>query len=199
MKSITSISVIALCISCLAANAVEAVQGRAYVERQREIYKMAKAIEPDRADVRAFGELLEDLDGCDLSESTRDFWRTARSVKAAMEKELAQINERANKDAAAQRKDQVERAVQKAEMLDSATQSTTEPGAERTPLQERAHQMEMVYREAEGLRNPMGMADLSVVKRYRLLAGKFHQLMKEDVEAMEAEIERLKEENRRSR
>jgi hypothetical protein len=199
MKSITSISVIALCISCLAATALEAVQGRAYVERQREIYKMAKAIEPDRADVRAFGELLEDLDDCDLSESTRDFWRTARSVKAAMEKELAQINERANKDAAAQRKHQVERAVQQAEMLDSATQSTTEPSAERTPLQERAHQMEMVYREAEGLRNPVGMADLSVVKRYRLLAGKFHELMKEDVEAMEAKIERLKEENRRSR
>lgn len=197
MRIITHILTAVALLSCAAT--AYGVQGREYVERERQIYKMAKAMEPDREEVKAFGRLLEDLDDCDLSESTREFWRTAREVKTAMERELAQITERAQKDNAAERTRAVKKAVQQAEMLESAPTDTIDPTDGMTPLQERAYRMEMTYREAEGLRNPMGMADPSVVKRYRLLAGKFHELMKEDIEAMEAEIDHLRELNRKSR
>jgi hypothetical protein len=199
MKTVTSILLVGLCISCLAAPAAEAVQGREYVKRERQIYKMAKAMESEQDEVKVFGGLLEDLDDCDIGESTREFWRTAREVKAAMERELAEMRARVPREAAAERTEQVKKAVQEAEMLETAPMDTSDQSAEKTPLEQRLRRMEMIYREAEGLRNPMGMADLSVVKRYRLLAGEFHDLMKEDIEATEAEIERLKELNRRAR
>jgi hypothetical protein len=194
-KSLTTL-LIGLFVTAAAASAVYA-QGRAYVQRQRQIYAMAKAMDGDRREVKDFGNLLEDLDDCDLSESTRDFWRLARGkLKPAMERELAQINERAEKEESEGRRKQVEASVQKAEMGESAPLDSSEQSVD-SPLVQRAHHMEMLYREAEGLRNPMVMADLSVVKRYRLLVGEFYDEMKADIAAREAEIDRLKKENRK--
>lgn len=194
-KSISTL-LIGLFITAAAAGAVFAAQGRAYVERQRQIYQMAKAMDGDRREVKEFKQLLDDLDDCDLSESTRDFWRIAREVKPAMERELAQVNERAQKETAQTKGDEVKKTVQRAEMGGTAPLDSSDK-ADESPVASRAHRMEMLYREAEGLRNPMAMADPSAVKRYRLLVGKFYDEMKADIDAREAEIDRLKKENRR--
>jgi hypothetical protein len=92
----------------------------------------------------------------------------------------------------------VKTAVQQAEMmetlpLDSGEQSSV------ALLSQRLRQMELTYREAEGLRNPSVMHEESVINRYRLLAGRFHELMKEDVAAMRSEIDELRKLNREQR
>lgn len=196
MRKPISTLLIGLFITAAAASAALAVQGRAYVERERQIQQMAKAMDGDRREVKTFKQLLEDLDDCDISESTRDFWRIARDVKPAMERELAQITDRANEKAAKMRKNQVERSVQKAEMGEATPLDSSDATSD-SPLIKRARHMEMLYREAEGLRNPMAMADPSVVKRYRLLVGQFYDEMKADIHSREAEIDRLRKENRR--
>jgi hypothetical protein len=188
MRNSLSTMLIGMLLLCLAATAADAVQGRAYVEREKQIYKLAKAVDVKAEEVKAFGDLLRELDDCDLEESSRDFWRTARSVKDAMDEQLRQARAQLKK----------ELPVQQAGVSDTASLDMSEDAVE-TPLSKRVHRMEMILRETEGLRNPMSMNDESVINRYRLLVGEYHELLKEDVADMRAEIDALKAENRKER
>jgi hypothetical protein len=185
-------------LSCLAASAAHAVQGRAYVEREREIVKMTKQMVAVNDEVKAFGKLLEDLDDCDLSESSRDFWMTARDIKTAMEIEIAQARENLSKEDAQAREKQVRSAVQQAEMMETAPLDSSDQEA-LSPQARRLQEMELTYREAEGLRNPMSMHEESVIKRYRVVVGHFHELMQQEVTDMQSEIDTLRELNRTQR
>jgi hypothetical protein len=199
MKIITRTLLIGtVVLSCLAASAAQAVQGRAYIQREREIVKMTKQMVAVNDEVKAFGRLLENLDDCDLSESSRDFWMTARDIKTAMEVEIAQTRQNLSKEDAHAREKQVRSAVQQAEMMGSAPLDSSDQES-LSPLERRLREMELTYREAEGLRNPMSMHEESVIKRYRVVVGHFHELMQQEVAAMQADIDALKELNRQQR
>lgn len=188
MRNTTRTLLIGLLLLVAAAAAAYAMQGRAYVQRQRQIEKMTKDMVTHEDEVKSFAKLLDELDHCDMSESTRDYWHTAQSVKAAMEEQLHEAREELKKEAP----------VQQAQVGDSASMSAATDSTA-TSLATCVHRMEMIYRESEGLRNSFSLNDPSVIKRYRLLAGRFHDTLEQGIAARQAKIDALKALNRSQR
>jgi len=159
---------------------VYAVQGRAYVQRERQIVKLTKEMVQEQREADAFKDLLKQLDSVDLSESSRDFWRLAHDVKDAMVEEVRQGQERLRKEGAG---------VQEAGLSGSAS---SDADTNENPLAKRVKRMEMIVLETEGLRNPVAMSDPTSIARYRYLVGEFHSLLQAEVDEFQAEIDALK-------
>jgi len=160
-----------------------AVQGRDYVQRERQIVKLTKQTVKEQRETDAFRNLLVELDSIDLSESTRDFWQMARTVKDAMAEEVRQGHERIRKEGGD---------VQHADAAALAQLNSDKPSVGATPLEQRVERMEMIMLETDGLRNPVGMNDSSVITRYRALVGEFCSLLQAEVDEMQSEIDALK-------
>jgi hypothetical protein len=167
------------------------VQGRAYIQRERQIVKLTKVMVQENEEVEAFRDLLKELDTANLESPTRDFWLTVRELAEAMEEQVRQGRERLAKEAR-------EGNVQKADVADSAPLDSSQ-GASEDPLAQRVHRMEMILRETEGMRTPMMMGEQSLIARYRVLVGEFHSLLQSEVDEMQAEIDALKEMQRDAR
>lgn len=197
-KSLILNVLVAICLTGDAAPPAQA-QGRAYIQREREIVKMTKVMVQESREAKEFADLLKELDSADVSESTREFWQTAREIRSAMGRELEQARERLEKEGAGEKRTS-EAKIQKAETAATATIPTGEDAASSmSPQARRVHRMEMIIRETDGLRNPMSMNDESVMARYRLLVGEFHDLLLAEVDEMKEEIDTLKKMQRGAR